>query len=317
MKFRAHDTFFIRKGWLSKGMRNVLAAPDVFVSRDKNPMDVLGIGANMVKAMRYWLVAVGLTSEPPYGQRVQTPTLLGEIINDNDQYFEEIGTLWLLHYMLVKANNKERKKKDEDREYQVANTEATAWWFFFNEFKVAEFTRDDFYNEITKFLRNSEEGEKPVRTIEDDFNCIIRTYMSRQKTNPQKVKPEENIDCPLGELELIDYAGYAKDEYGKKTRTYRKCTPKKDMLPPLILLAVILDQAQGEKEIRISSIQSDIGNAGKVFNLDIISLIALLYKIQLMGLIKVNRTAGLDVINIETDWDFHDCVIEYYRTING
>lgn len=30
MKFRAHDTFFIRKGWLSKGMRNVIADKDVF-----------------------------------------------------------------------------------------------------------------------------------------------------------------------------------------------------------------------------------------------------------------------------------------------
>ena len=65
MKFRAHDTFFIRKGWLSKGMRNVVANRDVFVTKDKqrNPMDVLGIGANMVKALRYWLPVVGLTEE--------------------------------------------------------------------------------------------------------------------------------------------------------------------------------------------------------------------------------------------------------------
>ena len=55
MKFRAHDTFFIRKGWLSKGMRCVVKKPDVFIAHDENPMDVLGIGANMVKALRYWL----------------------------------------------------------------------------------------------------------------------------------------------------------------------------------------------------------------------------------------------------------------------
>lgn len=44
MKFRAHDTFFIRKGWLSKGMKYVHNRADVFVSRDENPTDVLGIG---------------------------------------------------------------------------------------------------------------------------------------------------------------------------------------------------------------------------------------------------------------------------------
>ena len=41
MKFRAHDTFFIRKGWLSKGMRCVAIKPDVFIDHDENPMDVL------------------------------------------------------------------------------------------------------------------------------------------------------------------------------------------------------------------------------------------------------------------------------------
>ena len=51
MKFRAHDTFFIRKGWLSKGMKCVKTKNDVFVSKEENPMDVLGIGSNMVKAV--------------------------------------------------------------------------------------------------------------------------------------------------------------------------------------------------------------------------------------------------------------------------
>ena len=31
MKFRAHDTFFIRKGWLTKGMEQIVAKPDLFV----------------------------------------------------------------------------------------------------------------------------------------------------------------------------------------------------------------------------------------------------------------------------------------------
>lgn len=302
MKFRAHDTFYIRKGWLSKGMRNVINAPDVFVSRTNNPMDVLGIGANMVKALRYWMVAVGLTKEAVTGQRVQTPTPIGTIINENDPYFEETGTLWLLHYMLVRDN-------------EATKTEATAWWYFFNEFKTTEFTRDDFLLQISKFLRNSDEGEKPVRTIEDDFNCIINTYVSRMKSNPEKVKPESNIDCPLGELGLIDIVGTEKG--GGRQKIYRKSAPKKDMLHPLILLAVLIDQAHGEKEIRISSIQNENGNAGKAFNLDIISLTSLLYKIELLGYIKVNRTAGLDVINILTDWSFLDCVREYYKVING
>ena len=79
MKFRAHETFFIRKGWLSKGMKYVQNRPDVFVSKKENPMDVLGIGSNMVKPLRYWLQTVGLTSEPHTGRRIQNFMELGPL----------------------------------------------------------------------------------------------------------------------------------------------------------------------------------------------------------------------------------------------
>jgi len=290
MKFRAHDTFFIRKGWLSKGMKNIKQDPSVFMGTNNNPMDVLGIGANMVKALRYWMQAVGLTEEPQFGRKEQTFTQLGEIIYKNDPYVEEMGTLWLLHYML--ATNKE---------------EATAWYFFFNEFKLNEFTRDDFVKHLQNYLRMNDE-DVSERSLEDDYNCIISTYVPRIKSNPEKVHPESNIDCPLGELGLIDILN-------KKNKIYKKSSPNKDTLHPLILLAAILKQTHGEKEIRISSIQNDIFNAGKVFNLDIISLINLLYKVEHMGYIKVIRTAGLDIVRIEKEMTFEDCIKEYYKMI--
>jgi hypothetical protein len=113
----------------------------------------------------------------------------------------------------------------------------------------------------------------------------------------------------LGELGLIDIVN-------KKNRLYKKCTPKKETLHPLILLAVILDNANGIKEIKISSIQNDKTNAGKIFNLDIITLVNLLNRLELMGQIKVIRTAGLDVIEIQNDMDYIDCVRKYYAAIN-
>jgi len=292
MKFRAHDSFYIRKGWLSKGLKNVKNDTAVFVRKDANPMDTLGIGANMVKAMRYWLQAVGLTEEPQNGRREQNVTELGETIWEYDKYIEEMGTLWLLHYCLAKNLS-----------------EATAWYYFFNVFKPSEFTREDFMVHIKKYLLEND-NEVAESSIEGDYNCILGTYLPRIKTNPNKVNPEENIDCPFGELGLIDIVD-------RKKRLYKKNRPNKDTLSPLILLAVILDQAEGARSIRISSIQSDECSAGKIFNLDVIVLTNLLYQIELMGYIKVNRTAGLDVIDIKTDMTFIDCVREYYRQINN
>ena len=291
MKFRAHDTFFIRKGWLYKGTKNVVNDPNVFMGVNGNPMDILGIGANMVKALRYWLQAVGLTSEPNTGRRQQTLTPFGEVVFECDKYIEEMGTLWLLHYKL--ASNVD---------------EATAWYFFFNEFKLTELTRDDFVVQLNNYIRMND-NEVSERSLDDDYTCIINTYVPRIKSNPEKVQPESNIDCPLGELGLIDIIN-------KKDKLYKKCTPKKDTLHPLILLAVILDNSADETEIKITSIQNEKNNAGKIFNLDIITLVNLLNKLELMGYIKVIRTAGLDVIRIDKNMNFLECVREYYRIIN-
>lgn len=63
MKFRAHESFFIRKGWLYKGLRNIKELPELFSSKNINPSDVLGIGTNMVRSLRYWLRVTGLTKE--------------------------------------------------------------------------------------------------------------------------------------------------------------------------------------------------------------------------------------------------------------
>ena len=105
MKFRAHDTFFIRKGWLNKGMRNVKIEPTVFMGAKGNPMDILGIGANMVKALRYWLQAVDLTVEPNTGKRKQSFTPFGEVVFNNDPYIENILPSLIFppcnHYIMI------------------------------------------------------------------------------------------------------------------------------------------------------------------------------------------------------------------------
>ena len=296
MKFRAHDTFFIRKGWLSKGMRCVSIKPDVFIARDERPMDVLGIGANMVKALRYWLQAVGLTA----GKRTQELTRLGALVYEHDTYIEEIGTLCLLQYQL--ASQKE---------------EATAWYFFFNEFSMSEFSREDFVEALQKFVKMEDSDTKmqdsntdyASRSLSEDFQCIINTYLPRYKSNPAKVSPENNIDCPFGELGLVDILN-------KQKKTYKKSIPPSGILNPYIILAVIVENAGGKKEISLNELLTAPCNIGKVFNLDSITMLDVLYRIEKLGLIRINRTAGLDVITIQEELSFLDCVERFYTAID-
>lgn len=293
MKFRAHDTFFIRKGWLSKGMRSVTNKPDVFIAHDENPMDVLGIGANMVKALRYWLQAVGVTEEANKGKRTQSFTALGKLIYENDTYIEELGTLHLLQYRLASQSE-----------------EATAWYFFFNEFSMSEFSREDFVAALQKYIKmRDSETEYAIRSLNDDFQCIINTYLPRYKSGSTRVTPENNIDCPFGELGLVD-------TLNKRKKTYKKSIPSSDTLNPYVVLAIIADNAHRRTEISLNELLNAPCNIGKVLNLDSITMLDALYNIEKLGLIKINRTAGLDVINILEEIDFLECVKRFYASID-
>jgi hypothetical protein len=290
MKFRAHETFFIRKGWLSKGMKHVLRKPNVFVDKEENPMDALGIGSNMVKSLRYWLQAVGLTQEPRTGRRDQTLTPLGNVIYAHDRFIEEMGTLHLLHYKL--ATNKE---------------DATAWYFFFNKFIATEFTREDFINSLQSYILMSGESISVAsRSLSEDFACIINTYVPRYKTNPDKVSPENNIDCPLGEIGLIDILA---------KKTFKKSIPAANTFDPWIVLAIISDRANGRNQIGLNELLTAEGNIGRIFNLDSITMIEVLRRVEKLGALKIIRTAGLDVVHLLKDYTFLDCVENYYASL--
>lgn len=292
MKFRAHDTFFIRKGWLSKGMKYVQQNPCVFVDKEENPMDVLGIGANMVKALRYWLQAVGLTTEMSGRKREQHFTELGKCIYEYDKYLEELGTLCLLQYKL--ATNLH---------------EATSWYCFFNCFEMNEFTKEDFIVQLQKFIDEREPEAMPAtRSMDDDFMCIVNTYLPRYKSNPNRVSAENNIDCPLGELGLVNIAN-------KKKKTYRKSVPAVGQINPWVMLAIIIDCADGKQEISLNDLLNKECSIGKIFNLDAISLLDILHEIERLDEIKVIRTAGLDVICIKQKRSFLECVERYYSEL--
>ena len=294
MKFRAHDTFFIRKGWLSKGMRNIVQKPNVFTDKNENPMDVLGIGANMVKSLRYWLQAVGLTTEPQSGKKDQTLTDFGRLVYDHDRYPEEFGPICLLHYKLV---------SDEGM--------APAWYFFFNDFPMREFGRDDFLSLIQNNLK-MRGTNVALRSLSDDFTCIINSYVPKYKAEPGKVSPESNIICPLSELGLIDIVSKSHGNI-----LYKKVMPAIRGFSPWIIRAVIADRWSGQDEITLTSLFTDERGLGKTFNFDSISMLSLLHKTEQIGELKIIRTAGLDVIRVNRRRTFNECVEHYYAELEG
>ena len=301
MKFRGHETFFIRKGWLYKGMKNVTLHPYVFTDKELNPMDVLGMGANMVKSLRYWMQAAGLATEFRQNGRGrgQQLTDLAKIIYQYDPYMEETGTQCLIHYKIASSEKL-----------------ATSWYFFFNHFQMEEYQKEDFLRELRNYT--SMHGESPAdSSMEDDFNCIVNTYVPRKKLNPGKTQPESNIESPLDELGLIDITN-------KRDRVFKTVPPKTGTLPSLIAMAMIVEQngineenSEESYQIPIEKIQNAPCSLGRIFHLDIVSLISILDQLDHMGLLKLVRTAGMDVVNIPENLTFSGCVRKYYESLAG
>lgn len=286
MKFRGHETFYIRRNWIPKGIVNIIKDPSTFMGSHENPMDTLGIGANMVKSLRYWLQAVGISYEINTGKKVQNLTDFGKVISENDLYLEEEGTLWLLHYKLV--SNK---------------SFATTWYYFFNEFSLNEFTKEELESNLKLYgLKN--EIEISDRVVEDDISCLLNTYYLKEK----KQNPEDNMKCPFDELNLIKIIN-------KKEKIYKKNITDSNAINPFIALAVIAEQSQGKKELKLSALQ-EINNIGKVFSLDMTGILSILRKLEKLEYLKVIRTAGLDIIKMEKEISFIESVKKYYENIN-
>lgn len=90
--FSGHESFHCRHFWLKKGYdfvktQNKFSEPDAVVE--------LGVGKNMVYAIRYWMRAFGLLDEMDELTNF-ADFLFGD--NGKDPYLENIGTLWLLHW---------------------------------------------------------------------------------------------------------------------------------------------------------------------------------------------------------------------------
>lgn len=300
MKFRGHETFFIRKGWLGKGLKAVKnTGGEVFLNNtDTNPMDELGMGANMVKSLRYWMQVVGLTQEPASSKRIQSLTRLGETINRCDPYIEEIGTLLLLQQQLCSNA-----------------AQATAWYVFFNVFNMSEFNKGKVIDAFKNYILKQAGPANMVaeRSLEDDFTCILGTYIGRSLSR-RELDPESNIDCPLGELGLLGLAGADK-------KSYRKMAAASQLFNAELIMACISrfielqrekDLRGTEKGIRLEDLLNGPGSPGRVFNLDVISLLEILELAQMADYLHINRTAGLDEVNIKQDMTYIEWVNKYY-----
>lgn len=247
--FARHETFHPRYGWLKKGFDAAVEDPTIFLRPDATT--TLGVGKNMVRAMRYWCLAYKVLGEQPAAEnprlREVVPTSFGRaLLGDRgwDPYVEQAGTLWLLHWTLMRRP-----------------CLAPSWHIAFNELPPGEFTDGALSGAIASFS-DAQDGWPDVaeNSIKKDVRCILRMYAS---VTSGIDLPEDSVDSPFAELELIQ--GVAGSRMHNRFRTGEKRT-----LPSLILGYCCLDYAvltASPAMISLSRLTHEPGSPGAAFKL--------------------------------------------------
>lgn len=274
-----HEKFVFRHSWLRKGYDAISTDPNIF--SNERVLVELGVGKNMVRAIRHWCLATGIIFFEDQGKKKYAlkPGWLGDNLFGRsgwDLYLEDIGTLWLIHWQLV--SNLER---------------GLIWHLLFSSYLETEFSKRRLQIFLEKQISNL-----GIRTTEAMINrevdCCLRTYLP-VKVSKYQTK-EETLDCPLSELGLLRFSA--------ETGTYYFNIGPKPSLPKEIFGATLLLFLSGLIENRRTiSIEECIyrkSSPGQVYKLDENSVVEYLEWVEqiLNGGIRLEETAGLRQIFI-------------------
>ncbi len=276
MPFGKHETFYLREGWLSKGLAAVSQNPRIF--REKDAPVQLGIGRNMVRSLSFWMLATGLAERTKDERRVLVHTLtpFGQMVREYDPYLEDEGTLWLVHYHLA-----------------CSRDQATTWYWFFNHFAPTLFDKETFLTELGQWVIAQQDGQNvSPRTLKRDFQVLLRTYLPGERRR----SPEDTLESPLTQLGLL---------FPVDKATYRLSQPPAERIPPLVMLYVLLQERPGQPrpELSLNLLQAlrEPMSVGRVFNLSAAALVELLQRLERQHpeyAVRMVRTGGLDQLQL-------------------
>jgi hypothetical protein len=259
IRLQGHEKFTVREGWINKALIELPGKPDLFTRKDST--DILGIGSNMVKSLRYWMKVFGLTNAT--GSELSD---LGRIVAEHDPYLEKDFTLWVLHSKIAK--NKE---------------DATSWYMYFNQCDADELDKNEITSiiqrEIRKYAGNQTFSEKSVA---NDVDAILNMYGK----DKEKTDPEDKSVSPFARLTLVR----------KIEGRYIKNKPNKKSFSEMIVLFELVEKLSEAESISIDQVIWGENGLAKIYNLSGVMANEYFDRLDAEGYIRVDRTAGLDMI---------------------
>lgn len=292
MAFGRHETFALRYGWLSKGFQAMVEKKSIFESDDATVR--LGVGKNMVAAIKYWLRACRMIDPVE-----NVPTDLGyELLSVDgfDPYLEDEATIWLLHWLL--ATNAEL---------------ATSWFWFFNRFHKPEFAGQELATALTDFVNDQVINKKKPSsgTLKNDALLIPRMYT--QSKGNTRTPIEEALDSPFALLKLITQ--------NSGGRSYQSRPSSRPDLPLGVLGFAVCEmfEMKNTSAIPIEDFMYSKDNypaIGSVFRLTENDLISKLERLveYIPGIFDIRDTAGQHQLYLSDSINAMEFVVEHYKS---
>ena len=277
IKMKRHESFSIREGWLAKGLAAIKDDSKVFSSPDAT--DILGIGTNMVKSLKYWMMATCLIKEE---NKKIVLTDFGELIDKYDPYLEDGFSWWLIHLNLI-----------------LNLEDSYVYNLFFNKCIMKSFSKREVFEQISNCLRN-EKLEFNENILQDEVNMIIKTYSIDEKVD----NPENNFICPLSELNLLKKID---------VNTYERIKPEYRNLNYLIIYYLLIKLSDNKDYISIDELIKIDNSPAKLLNLDKNLIYEYLDEMKRQDLIIINRTAGLNMIYFNKKLSFEEIMKEHFE----
>jgi hypothetical protein len=173
--------------------------------------------------------------------------------NGADAFLEDRKTLWLLHWQLSTQ----------------LEEPLFAWDYLLNRWPHPEITRSDILREFGEQAKQLERRLSSV-TLEQHFDTFLHTYVpTRSKKGEIQ---EDNLDCPLVELELIQRLGDREvGGRGRREAIYAFRRDSKNDVSPR-LFAFCLDdfwrkRRPNESTLTFRDVAIGHGSPGQIFKL--------------------------------------------------
>jgi len=279
--FSGHETFTVRNYWLKKGLDHIWAGGKF----DNYAIRELGVGKNMVSAIKYWTKAFGL-----HDFSKDNSDLAKYLFNDisgKDPYLEDVGTIWLLHYLLVTT--------------EVAST----YYLVFNYFRKLriEFTKEHLLAYIENEC-NDNNSRFNANSVKKDISVFLNNYIT-----PESGKSiESDFMGLLYELKLVNRV-----RKEGAIHTYKIDNKSRENLSYHILLASILLQG-GENSITFSQLLTGVNSVGSVYCLNSKALMDLIEEMcnAYPDHLVYKDDGGVQVLQIRGELNFTNVLNDYY-----